>query len=127
MGARKGAGVSLPRTNPAIQLEFLVRRSADVPAHEMVCGPGGYEQSTLSNSPYQEGRRHQQAEHNYRKKSGSHSLFFMRRQFSDFARGFNDLRIFAGGVVLADRRVPLITVAIYSPASAERLMRHHSK
>jgi hypothetical protein len=81
------------------------------------------QQGTLSNSPYQEGRRHEQAEH----KSGSYSLFFVHRRFADFARGFNDLRIFAGGVVLADRRVQLITVAIYSPASAERLMRHHSK
>src|ERR1700693_282110 len=87
----------------------------------------GHEQTTLSNSPYQEGRPHEQAERNYRKKSGSHSLFLMHHRFADFALGFNDLRIFAGGVFLADRRVRLITAAIYSPASAERLMRHPGK
>src|ERR1700737_3361284 len=83
-----------------------------------------------SNSAIRKGDLNDQAERNYRKKSGSRNLFLMHGRFADFARGSNDLRISSRGVVLNIRLNGSIEddpAKTYLHPSAERLMRRRGQ
>lgn len=78
----------------------------------------------LSNPANRKRQLHEQAERNYRKKSGSRNLFLVRGRFVDLALGVDHERIFARGMVLISTLIRDSdgTAENYFPASAERLM-----